>query len=217
MIKVIVMNKRTPTKQKLLNILKKDHEMMITEIMEYFTISEIAVRKHIHELVQQGFVKRKTIKQSMGRPYYVYELTKKGHDTFPNQYEKLPLELLQDLEALQGKQAVNDVLARRMERERDFFEKEIASDEFDEKIAEVARIQDEKGYMVEVEKTEEGHYEMKHFNCPISNIATEYRQVCRNEKIVFDDVFPTSEVISHSCITSGDNFCKWTIKAPKKA
>lgn len=58
------MSKRTPTKQRLLTILKKANDLTITEIMKHFTISEIAVRKQLHELVQQGFVKQQSHKQS---------------------------------------------------------------------------------------------------------------------------------------------------------
>ncbi|HLR09488.1 MAG TPA: DeoR family transcriptional regulator [Bacillota bacterium] len=211
------MIKRTPTKQKLLNILKKDQEPTIDDIMQYFTISETAVRRHINELERQGFVKRKTIKQNLGRPYHVFTLTKKGHDTFPNQYETLPVELLHDLEDLQGKQAVNALLKQRMKREKKEFSKRIQSTDFDEKVAEVARIQDEKGYMVEVEPMSDGGYEIKHFNCPIANIAAEYRQVCSNEKKVFANIFSSSDVQHHNCITQGDHYCKWTISKPKKA
>src|SRR5690625_2895462 len=113
----MTMNKRTPTKQKLLNILKRDQKLTIKEIMAYFSISEIAVRRHIHELIQQGFLEKQSMKQKIGRPYYTYDLTEKGHATFPNENETLPLEILQDLEAVQGKQAVKSVLAQRMERE----------------------------------------------------------------------------------------------------
>ncbi|MUK90010.1 DeoR family transcriptional regulator [Ornithinibacillus sp. L9] len=206
--------KRAPTRQKLLNILKKDHKLTIDGIMEYFTISEIAVRRHIHELESQGLIKRNTIKQKIGRPYYTYELTEEGHRTFPNQFDKLPVELLKDLEELQGLDAVKQLLNKRAEREKTYFETELKAEDFDQRIKEVAKIQDEKGYMVEIEKTADGHYEMKNYNCPISNIASCYKQVCDNEKRVFDELFAKSEVIPHSCITKGDNFCKWTIKRP---
>ncbi|WP_170840759.1 helix-turn-helix transcriptional regulator [Oceanobacillus limi] len=208
--------KRATTRQKLLNVLKKDHELTIDGIMKYFTISEVAVRRHIHELENQGLIKKNTNKQKIGRPYYTYVLTKEGHRTFPNQYEKLPVELLKDLEDVQGQKAVESVLQRRMEREKAYFEMEMKSDNFDERVAEVARIQDEKGYMVEIKKTADGHYEMKNYNCPIANLASCYKKVCDNERIVFDEIFEKSEVIPHSCITDGDNFCKWTIKRPTK-
>ncbi|WP_163971559.1 helix-turn-helix transcriptional regulator [Oceanobacillus halotolerans] len=210
------MKKRSQTKQKLLNILKKDNELKIEEIMAYFTISEIAVRKHLHELEQQGLINVEKRKQQLGRPYHTYSLTKKGHDTFPNQYEKLPLELLRDLEELEGKQAVTKLLSKRMERERKDLEQKIHSNDFEEKVATVAKIQDKKGYMVELKKNEAGDYEMKHYNCPIANIASCYKQMCSNEKSIFEQIFSTSEVISHSCITNGDHCCKWTIKKPVK-
>lgn len=209
------MNKRTPTKQKILNILKRDSSCSVKEIMEYFNISEIAVRKHINELEQKGFINKITIKQEIGRPYYVYELTNKGHQTFPNQYEKLPLELLQDLEELHGKKAVQDLLTKRMKREESFLKKEVQSDNFDQKIADIARIQDAKGYMVEYGKQADGSYEIKNFNCPIINISSSYRQICSNEKKILENLFSDSDVIARTCITTGDHFCNWTITKPK--
>lgn len=208
------MNKRTPTKQKLLNILKKEHQSTIKDMMVYFEISEIAVRRHIHELEQQGFIKKQSIKQDIGRPYFTYELTKKGHETFPNENNTLPLELLQDLEQLQGKQAVNDVLSQRMKRERKQFLEVADAKEFDQKIAAITKLQDEKGFMIEYDQTAHGDYEIKNFNCPIINIASTYQQVCANEKKVLIDVFPNSEVLSMSCIATGEKFCKWTITKP---
>lgn len=209
-----MMNKRTPTKQKLLNILKKEHQSTIKDIMVYFEISEIAVRRHIHELEQKDFIKKQSIKQDIGRPYFIYELTKKGHATFPNENNTLPLELLQDLELLQGKQAVNDVLSQRMKREREQFLEAADSKEFDQQIAAITKLQDEKGFMIEYDQTVHGDYEIKNFNCPIINIASTYQQVCANEKKVLTDVFPNSEVRSGACIATGEKFCKWTITKP---
>lgn len=209
------MRKQASAKEKLLNVLKKDHKCTIKDLMVYFTISEIAVRRHLHELEQQGFVKKEEVKQDIGRPYHVYLLTDKGHQTFPNQYEQLPLELLQDLEDIQGKQAVTSVLAKRMEREKKLFKEHVKADDFDQKIVEVARLQDKKGYMIEYKKTSEGDYEVTNYNCPILNIASSYKQLCSNEKQVLSEVFSESDVISKTCITRGDHYCQWVITKPK--
>src|SRR5690625_847383 len=112
-------NKLIPTKQKSLNILKKDQKIKIKEIMTYFSISEIAVRRHIHELIQQGFIKKHSMKQKIGRPYYTYELTEKGHATFPNENETLTREIVEELEATPGEQAAKRVVGKRMKRERE--------------------------------------------------------------------------------------------------
>src|SRR5690625_1052640 len=148
------MRKRASTKEKLLRILKKDHKSTIKDIMEYFSISEIAVRRHLNELEQQKFIKKEEVKQDIGRPYYLYYLTDKGHQTFPNQFEQLPLEILQDLEAGKGKQAVNDLLKQRKKREINMLTQNLRDKTFDEKIAEISKIQEDKGYMIEYEKNE---------------------------------------------------------------
>src|SRR5690625_652892 len=154
------------------------------------------------------------MKQEIGRPYYIYELTEKGHATFPNENDTLPLEILQDLEAVEGPQVVKKVLAKRMERDKAEFQQTIESDCFDEKVATIVRVQEDKGFMIEYHQTSNGDYEIRNYNCPIINIAAKYQQVCSNEKEVLSAVFPDSKVISKSCIATGGNYCKWVITKP---
>src|SRR5690625_3374032 len=158
------MIKHTTTKEKILHILKKDSEIAIKDLMDYFSISEVAIRRHLNDLIRQGFVKERIEKQEIGRPYYLYSLTGKGHDTFPNQYDQLPIEILQDLEALQGKKAVTDLLLKRKEREEREFSVQLQNENFDKKIKKIVDLQEEKGYMIEYGKTADGGYEIKNFN-----------------------------------------------------
>lgn len=209
------MEKHTSTKLRLLQVLKKEHTSTMREIMRHFSISEIAVRKHMNTLLREGFIQEEARKQDIGRPYYVYTLTKKGHQTFPNHYEQLPVELLQDLEEVQGREAVTQVLEKRMHREIKTFKESLCSDNFDDKIEEFARMQDDKGFMVEFLKQEDGSYEMRNYHCPIINISSIYNEICSNEKQTFTELFPKSNVITHTCITRGDHLCTWTISNPE--
>lgn len=209
------MNKRT-TKEKVLYILKKDIEISIKDLMDYFSISEVAVRRHLNDLIRQGFVKERIEKQEIGRPYHLYSLTKKGHDTFPNQYEQLPVELLKDLEMLQGKEAVTELLLQRKEREEEELSSTLQHANFDEKIKTIIDSQEEKGYMIECNLTDDGGYEIKNFNCPIFNLASTYRQICRNEKDMYTSLFPESNVIAQTCMTKGEKYCCWKITKPGK-
>lgn len=211
----MVVSKHTSTKQQLLNILKKADRLTIREIMEHFAISEIAVRKQLHELVQRGFVKQISHKQKLGRPYLTYELSKKGHETFPNQYKTFPVELLEDLKELQGEQAVRKLLDKHGERERTYMDNVIQEDDLDKKLAEMVHVQNERGYMLEVMKTARGDIEIRNFNCPVAAIALCYDQMCMNEQKLYEEIFHESEVKAHSFITQGNHFCKWTIKNPK--
>jgi len=204
------------TKEKLLYILKKDHEIPIKDIMDYFTISNVAVRRHLNDLIQEKFVTERSIKQDIGRPYSVYSLTRKGHETFPNQYEQFSIDILKDLEEVGGEVAVQDVLSARKKREAAELQQQLANKNFTEKIAELCAYQDRKGYMHEFEQTPSGDYLVKNYNCPIFSLASNYEVVCSNEKDMYRKVFPNSEVTSHSCMTKGGKFCCWTISNPKQ-
>lgn len=210
----IVMKRKT-TKDKILYIVKKDYEIAMKELMEYFSISEEAVRKQLNELLREGFVKKRVIKKSIGRPFHVYSLTEKGHGTFPNQYEELPVELLQDLETSQGKAAVSELLKTRQQREHnELYESIQQADSFFNKVQNLVDYQENKGYMIEMQQRLGGDIEIKNFNCPIYNLAINFTSVCTNEQEMYHDLFPDSKIISHSCMTSGGKYCGWTITRP---
>ncbi|MCF3943260.1 helix-turn-helix transcriptional regulator [Oceanobacillus alkalisoli] len=204
------------TKERLILILKKNKAVTMDELMAFFTISEPAVRKHLHELESEELIKKRKHKQKIGRPFYTYELTEKGHGQFPNQYEQLPVELLHDLEELQGPELVTALLDKRMEREEDELLTKLDGKDFDEKVHHLVEAQNNVGYMIEVEKTSDGDYILTNYNCPIVNIAKAYQQVCSNEKIMYNRLFHESNVVPEEYITTGSHICRWVIKAPKK-
>ena len=209
------MKRKQTTKDQLLLVLKKEGESTMKAIMKHFTISEIAVRRHLRELITQGFLVERSVKQEVGRPFHKYKLTSVGHETFPTQDDSLPLELLIDIESTLGREAVSTVLEERKKRESYSYQNEIPGRSFDEQIEKVAELQDAEGYMVEYTKNLDGSYEIVNYNCPVYNIASSYDEVCHNEIDVLQKTFPNSEVISHSRIIDGKKNCCWTISKPE--
>lgn len=207
--------KRKSTKDQLLFVMKKEGESTIKNIMIHFTISEIAIRRHLRELIRQGFITEKSVKQKLGRPFHKYKLTSLGHDTFPNQDNSLPLEILKDIESTLGKEAVSKVLKERKSRESDSYEAELVGKTFDDQIEKVAEIQDKQGYMVEYSENSDGSYNIVNYNCPVYSIASSYNEICHNEKDVLQKTFPNSKVVSDSRIIDGKKNCCWTISKPK--
>lgn len=207
----IIMDKRMTTKEKILYILKKDGEVSMKELADYFTISDIAIRKHVQALLWDGFIKKRQERQEVGRPYHLYSLTEKGHHTFPNQYAELPVKLLEDLEALEGTEVVENLLRYRKQQEEQEFAKQLPDEDFDERMKKMIELQEEKGYMIDYSKLPNGDYEMKIFNCPIYNLASEFHQVCTNEKTMYQNLFPNSEVTITSHLTKGAKYCSWVI------
>lgn len=209
------MKKRQTTKDKILELLKKEVKISMKDLSEHFTISEVALRRHINDLIRQNLVQEEEVKQEIGRPYFVYSLTREGHNTFPNQYDQLPVELLRDLEDLYGKEAIEKLLQRRKEREEKELSSHLEGLSFDEKVEKLFQFLEQKGYMLEYEKTDEGNYEIKNYHCPIYNISSNYNQVCRYEKELYKTLFPDSEVTDRSCMSKGNHHCYWVITNPE--
>jgi len=207
------MNKFVSTKEKILYSLKKtkEHESTMKDIMEHFSISETAVRKHLQELISNGFVAERIVKQEIGRPFHLYSLTGKGHSIFPSQHEQLPIDLLNDLEEVGGKQVVNELLLKRREREEKELFSALAHEDFVGKIKKLTKLQNEKGYMMEFRETPEGNYEIVNYNCPIYNLASSYGQVCKNENGMIKKIFSEADVVSTSCIVTGGKYCGWLL------
>lgn len=209
------MERLVTTKDKILHVLKKNVELSIREMMEHFTISEVAIRRHLNDLIREGFVKEKIIRQEIGRPYHLYSLTSKGHLTFPNQYEHLSSDILTDLEEVGGKEVVDEVLLQRKVREERELATKLRGKNFSEKIKSLIQFQESKGYMVEYTELADGSYEIKNYNCPIYSLASKYKQICQNEDVMYNSLFPQSDVVVQSCITDGENCCSWLITNPE--
>src|SRR5699024_12838211 len=95
----------------------KHNEIYINKHINYITISETAESKQLNELLRQGFDQERIVKKEIGRPYYLYKLTSKGHEAFPNHNDQLPIQLLEDLKESEGEAAVSRLLKTRQVRE----------------------------------------------------------------------------------------------------
>lgn len=210
-----MMEKYTSTKLRLLQVLKKEHTSTMREMMRHFSVSEISVRKHINILLEEGFIQEESVKQNVGRPYYVYTLTEKGHQTFLKRFETLPVEFLEGLEEAEERKAVTQGLEERMYKEIHAFKQALDSDDIEGRMAEITHMHDKNEYMIEFFKKEDGNYEIRNYHCPIINISSQYNEICANEKEIVTEGFPHSKVIAHTCITEGDHLCTWTISNPK--
>lgn len=206
---------RKSTKDTILMTLKKHYELSMKELVSYFTISETAVRKQLNELLRHDFVQERIIRKEIGRPFYRYKLTDKGHQTFPNQHEALPTELLEDLEISEGIEAVDRLLETRKLREQKKLTTETASESFKTRIDQLIAYQEENGYMIDMGETTDGDVEIINYNCPIFNLASEYNIICTHEKEMYRDIFSDSEVISHETMSKGAKYCRWTISPPE--
>lgn len=201
----------TSTRSVVLTLLKRKHEMTTAELSEMLKITEMAVRRHLRGLEDEGLITSRLVRQTMGRPVHKYYLTEKGNENFPRNYSQLSLGFLDDLQDLYGKEAVNQLFEKRHNRLHDSYEASVTGT-LKERIRALADIQNEQGYMVQWSENKDGSYEFIEYNCPIAHVAKAYPIACTCEKKLFKELLHTESVERTACMAeNGDAHCVYKI------
>ncbi|MBS2773158.1 transcriptional regulator [Anoxybacillus rupiensis] len=205
-------NQSSSTKQQLLQLLKIEKRLTAGELAKRLEVSEMAVRRHLHTLERDGLVQATLVRQAMGRPTNVYELSEKGEERFPQHYKQLTMDLLKELEHVAGAEMLERLFRARTERLKATYERDFQKKTFEQKMKRLLKLQNEQGYMAKVKRDEDGTYHLIAYHCPISEVAKEYHSVCSCEQQLFRQLLDTSEVVLRTCITKGDDMCRYQIK-----
>ena len=209
-------NKSSSTRDEILYMLKVQKRLTVTEMAKQLGITEMAVRRHLHTLDRDQYVESVLERQAMGRPMNIYQLSQKGEELYPRNYKNMALDLLVDVEELGGKKMVDQIFENRQTRLKKTYEQRLGNKSFAEKVSELANIQNENGYMVELDKKEDGAYHLKEFNCPISDVAKDFNKACECELQLFRELLDTDYIKAESCLAAGDDYCNYVIKSTEK-
>jgi predicted ArsR family transcriptional regulator len=209
------MNENNPTTRKqIMTMLRKKGPLSAHNIAKVLGITDIAVRRHLNTLERDHIIRAETVRQAMGRPLFVYSLTEYAEDLFPKNYADITLEFLNDVQDLQGPEAIDTLFERREGRlEQRYRERMGASQPLEKLVGELADIQEERGYMAEWEKDEaNGRYLLTEHNCPIHSIAHNYVQACNSELSLFRKVL-SADVEQLECKAKGGQRCVYAIRS----
>jgi len=94
------------------------------------------------------------------------------------------VDLLRNLEELDGRDKIGKVLNHRREKLFQKYGVLLNGDDLKKKVEVLVQLREEEGYMTELEE-EEDYFIFKEHNCPIHCVAENYPEVCRNELELF--------------------------------
>lgn len=202
--------KEQSTRQLLMTLLKTNGKISVSFMAQELGITEMAVRRHLAVMEQDGLLQTELSRKGMGRPMTMYSLSDHADHLFPKNYHKLTLDLLEELDAEEG----DDVVSRLFDsRKRKLFKKyrpQLEGKSLDDKVETLAQIQEDNGYMVKIERDRGGRFVLEEYNCPIAEVAKRYQDACRCEKALFEDLLEVP-VERTECLTKGDRKCKYII------
>ncbi|ADB49597.1 helix-turn-helix transcriptional regulator [Conexibacter woesei] len=207
-----------PTRRALLVTLRKRGEARAEELAEELGVTVSAVRQHLQGLAAADLVVHRDERSGPGRPRRSYRLGGAAEALFPKAYGELTLELL-DILADEDP----DVVRRAFERRRSARVARVLARleglDFGARVAEIARVLDEDGYLADFERADDGAYRIREHNCAILAVAQRYGHACTTEISFLREVLPDADVTRVAHILSGSHACVYEVRerAPSPA
>jgi predicted ArsR family transcriptional regulator len=192
-------------------MMKTRGALSVGEMAKELRITEMAVRRHLNTLERDGLIETKLSRQAMGRPTHLYSLTMLADDLFPKNYHHLTLDLLGELEAEEGSDMIGRLFERRKEKLFAKYGERMEGKELPERVTELADIQNKNGYMVQLERQDEGEFVLTEYNCPIAQVAGQYNEACQCELTLFEKLLD-ADVERTECLTKGGAKCTYVIR-----
>lgn len=205
----------SPTRQKILMLLKKGGGMTASELGDRLKITSMGVRRHLITMERDGLVQYDEVQRGLGRPSYVYSMTSFADDLFPKNYWQLANELLQYVESSEGEEKVEALFYQRAERRIRQARQRLNDRDLPQQVAELARILQEDGYLAEWSQLDEDTWYIQEHNCAVHQVAQRYDQVCVSELFFIRSVLTDAEVNREQHLMNGDRLCGYVIRRRK--
>ncbi len=203
-----------PTREQVLYLLKLHGRMTVKELSQALSITPMGVRQHLEVLAREGLITHEWVRRGRGRPSQVFSLTPQGDERFPRAYEQLLLSLLADLESLHGPETVEALFVQRMHKQREEYQRRLAGRvTLRERVAELARVRHEEGYLAGWEQVDEHTFVLVEHNCPVRAVAAAHVYPCRYELQLFASLFPDAQVEREELLVTGQPRCRYVIRA----
>jgi len=202
---------QSTTRRAILLTIKKRGEARAEELASILSITPSAIRQHLTALLAEGLVAIREQRGSAGRPKHVYSVTAAAEDLFPKTYGDLTCELL-DYAGAEGPGTVDRLFERRRVRRSAEAQLRLAGKTFEQRVAELARILEEDGYLAEAVQADGGEWRIVEHNCAILEVAFRYGQACSSELGFLRDVMPDAEIDRISHMASGEHHCAYRVR-----
>jgi len=195
------------TREHVIFELKHAGSLTTKELANLLQISNTAVRQVLNALQADGLIDTRAEKQAQGRPSYVYSLTGKGQELFPDAYDTLAMELIQTVRELGGPEMLEDVMEKQLEKKEERYRLLMDGKSLLEKLRQLRELRDSDGYMAELVSDDgEERVALREYNCPILHVAKEHPLLCAHEMALMERLLGTNLHRTHHML-DGQHYC----------
>ena len=203
------------TRREVLVALKKRGEANVEQLASALGITVSGVRQHLAGLTAAGLVAHRSVREGPGRPRHLYRLSTGAEALFPKFYSELTNELLSYVED-EEPQVLERIFERRRRRRVEAALARLAGRPFPDKVAEMAHILDEDGYLAEFESLPDGSFRITEHNCAILGVARRWGLACSTEIDFLREALPEARVERVAHMMAGAHVCRYEIRPSRR-
>ncbi len=189
--------------------IKKSQPITAKQLGVVFGVSTNAVRRHLKELEVDGLVRFGREQHGLGAPAFAYRLTEAGEALFPNGYRDTLLTMLDLVEAREGRPGVVKMFEARYAVLAERLRAELAETPAEQRLAVVARVLTDAGYMAEWREAD-GVFRLAEHNCAMRAVVERFPEICAVEERFLNDVLG-AQVEREDHIVRGCNSCEYAV------
>lgn len=169
-----------------------------------------AVRHHLKELESEQLVEYDRERRGVGAPAFAYRLTERGEALFPRRYEGTLLQLLDQVERRDGRDAAVSMLESQFDTIAERLEPALSGAPAKNRLELVTRAMADEGFMTEWRETPETTDVVSH-NCALLAVAERFPELCEAERRFLTRTLDASvHRVSH--ILNGCGACEYSVR-----
>ena len=210
---------QTSIKEDILRFLLKRGTATAGAIATHLEITPQAVRRHLKTLETGELIEHQVSQASIGRPNHLYQLSRKGREHFPDQYDQFALSLLNTVADTMGPEHVSQLLKHQWQRKAKEYKERLGNAPLTERMQTLVKLRQKEGYMAECHRADdESGFVITEYNCAIAHIAESYPTVCGHELAMFAIALPDCSVERTHWLVGGEHQCGYLVKTkdPKR-
>ncbi len=201
-----------PTRAAIVERLRSCEGVSVGELAEHLEISEVATRRHLAVLEDDGLIAAEVVRRARGRPASLYRLTEAAGRLLPQRYDELAGELFTFLEQEHGREGLRAFLRWRMWRETERLGEAVTAEDLHERLDQLATALSQAGFDASVSSAGRS-FTLVQGHCAIEGVARDHPEVCAYEAASFSRVLGHDVSVSRrETLAAGAPACVCTIE-----
>ena len=184
----------------------------VKAIARSLRVTAMAVRHHLAVLEKAGLVKTTRERRGVGRPHYVYSLSASADAFFPKEYGTLASNLIRAIAEMDGEAKLTRIFEHMKEAAVVRHSPRMAGKPLRRRVAEMAKIMTQAGYMAEWEQLDHRTFQITEHNCAIACVAQQCQHGCACELAMFRELLQAA-VSRQEHIVAGDPCCRYIVQS----